>query len=159
MAELESRALEAITERCGNLVNNLKNYPNELQACIFNKSMGCLYSVLHERKLANTLINAKVNESRNESRNVRALEEESIGNLRISIDYEKAQFSKIETEVMENMIRLVEDGEAENLYEKIAQIIIIDVETVVAIVGQIRQKMIQKKLVKQRSDGGYEFSD
>ncbi|MCI9177864.1 MAG: hypothetical protein HFJ28_04765 [Clostridia bacterium] len=155
IAELESRALEAITERCGNLVNNLKNYPDELRACIFNKSMGCLHSVLHEGNLVNSLASAKVNESRNS----RVVEEQYVGGLRNSINYEKAQFSKIETEVMENMIRLVEGGESENLYEKIAAIIIIDVEMVVDIVEQIKQKMLQKKLVRQRSDGGYEFSD
>ncbi|MCI9365606.1 MAG: hypothetical protein HFJ54_03135 [Clostridia bacterium] len=78
-------------------------------------------------------------------------------NLRSNVDYKKAEFDSAEEEIMECMITLIEEGEADSLYSKISAITGIEEEAVMGIIHSIRQKMIQNKIVKRRKNG-YEFS-
>ena len=79
--------------------------------------------------------------------------------LRELVDYEKAEFSQDETEIMEYMIRLIEEGEADDLYSKIAESFGMDEDEVLENIASIRKKMIQKGIVRENEiRGGFEFN-
>lgn len=83
--------------------------------------------------------------------------EDELGNLRDTVDYKKAEFNEAEEEIMECMITLIEEGEANGLYSKIADVTGIEEDDVMGIIHSIRQKMIQNKIVRKRQNR-YEFS-
>ena len=117
-AEIESKALEIILTRCGNLVHNLSNNSDLLRGAIFSKTMKCLRSELRKMDM-NTLsltytygdddrnaIQRDIPVRDNASEHYYNTEGYRLGDR---IDYEKAQFDKQETQVMKCMIRLVEE--------------------------------------------------
>ena len=73
------------------------------------------------------------------------------------IDNERVQFNEAEQEIMECMIRLVEEGEADELYEKIALVLGIEQCEVMNSIHSIRRKMIEKKIVRKGKE--YRFND
>lgn len=166
-AELESKSLEIILNKCGNLVYNLSNNPDTLKAAIFNKTMKCMRSELQKIDMHTLSLTYAYGESNTDIRqrdiairdNVSEYyEDRESDSLEHKIDYEKAQFSKQETQVMKCMIKLVEEGESDNLAEKVARIIIIDEEELLLIMAGIREKMLQSRVVTVRADGKHVFT-
>ncbi len=166
-AELESKSLEIILNKCGNLVYNLSNNPETLKAAIFNKTMKCMRSELQKIDMHTLSLTYAYGESNTDIRqrdiairdNVSEYyEDRESDSLEHKIDYEKAQFSKQETQVMKCMIKLVEEGESDNLAEKVARIIIIDEEELLLIMAGIREKMLQSRVVTVRADGKHVFT-
>ena len=162
--ELQSLSLELIVNQCGGLVDNLQENHDALRGAIINRTSKCLYSVAKPKPLSITQTHtsktgvtftqdSEIPYDLNES----PYESDEQTSLQGAVDYKKAEFNTAEEEVMECMIRLIEEGEADDLYKKIAQSIFMEEAEVLEIMHSIRQKMIQNKLVKQSARGGYEF--
>lgn len=117
-SELESKALEIILTKCGNLVYNLSNNSDLLGAAIFRKTMKYMQSELRKMD-RNTLSLTYIYQGY--SRNYKQMdipirdnasafcEDREFCRLEQHINYKKAQFDKEETQVMRCMVRLVED--------------------------------------------------
>ena len=155
--ELESRALEIIVTKCGNLVNNLSRHPQILKSALFTKTVKYLKPMIKDN--SNISLTLYDKDEKVKQRDIRTDQKFYEGTLSERIDTKRAGFNNAETEIMEYMVRLVEEGEANDIYEKIAEIMGIDEEEVIDIVEGIREKMIQKEIVKHRESGGYEFID
>ncbi len=110
-AELQSMALEIILTKCGNLTYNLSHDIESLRAAMINKTIRYLYSAIEKRDI-NSLTNyGNVDNYIGQidipvADNVQTFEDEGLAS---SIDYKKAKFSEIETQVMQCMVRLVEE--------------------------------------------------
>lgn len=163
-AELESRALEILLTKCGNLVYNLSFLPEVLMATMAKKTLNYLYAVENEYNMLSLTVDKGY---KNGTRIIRQMDipveenwelDEEQRSLEDVVDYKKAKFSDDETLVMRCMIRLVENGEADDLTQKVAKIIIMDEEELCMIIARIRTKMLQNKLVTVRANGGYEFA-
>ena len=113
-AELESRALEIMLTKCGNLVYNLADNPDKLRAAMFNKTIAYLYSVVKETNAISLTIapESKSGKQTTMQRDIPVkdnVQGEENSQLESSIDYKKAEFNEEETQVMQCMIRLVEE--------------------------------------------------
>lgn len=164
--ELQSLALGLIVNQCGGFVDNLNENQDALRGSIINRTTKYLYSVAETKAMSITQTHTSragitftsdneiahdANENPYESDN-----QEST--LQDTVDYQKAQFDSVEAEVMECMIRLIEEGEADDLYKKIARNVVMEEEEVLQVIHSIRQKMIQNKLVKQHEGRGFIFN-
>lgn len=164
--ELQSLSLELIVNQCGGLVDNLQEYNGALRGAIVSRTTKCLYGVAEPQLLSITLTHTSksgvtfISDSEIEhdvNENPYEIDEEQ-ESLQGTFDYEKAEFSDTEEEVMECMIRLIEEGEADDLYKKIAQNIVMEEAEVLRVIHSIGQKMIQKKLVRESERGRYSFN-
>lgn len=164
--ELSGLATELIMTKCGNLVDNLQDYPNALRGSIVNRTARYLHSVVEQ--------NITISMTRkfySRSGEVEIKDKEYAGDvngdkpyepktsLREVVDYERAEFNQDETDIMNYMIRLIEEGEADDLYEKIAENFGMEVDEVMENIQSIRQKMKDKGLVRENVErGGVEFN-
>lgn len=164
--ELSGLATELIMAKCGNLVDNLQDYPNALRGSIVNRTARYLHSVV-EQNLTVSMTQKFVSRSGE----VEIKDNEYAGDvngdnpydtktsLQGVVDYERAEFDQDETDIMNYMIRLIEEGEADDLYQKIAENFGMEEDEVLETIQSIRKKMIQKKLVRENvRRGGYEFN-
>lgn len=156
LAELESRALEIIVTKGGNVVRQLEHDPEMLSAALAKKARRSLYRIIGESpiqfsRMYDNLLRVEYPMEIEEEG-----EEESLANR---IHIEEAGFDGIEREVMRTMIELVERGEAGDLYPKISMATGIELEDVMEIVGNVKRKMLEQGIVKQTKRGDYEFGD
>lgn len=163
--ELAGLAMEIIMNKCGNLVENLQDYPSALRGSIVSRASKYLYSVVDQNRTISITQRfvrdgkevIKDNEYSHDVNGENAYEPDE--ELRELVDYEKAEFSQDETEIMEYMIRLIEEGEADDLYSKIAESFGMDEDEVLENIASIRKKMIQKGIVRENEiRGGFEFN-
>lgn len=163
--ELQSLALEQIVNHCGNLVENLQDNKDALRGSIINRTAKYLFGVVERSSLSITQthtsksgITFNSDSQISGDANTTYIQHKQNSNLRSTINYEKAEFDEGETEVMECMIKLIENGEANELYKKVAQSIERNEEEVMEIIHGIRRKMIQKQIVREDKKGEYSFN-
>lgn len=155
--ELEDETMDIIVNKCGNLVRNLWTCPQVLDACIFNKTYKYLYARTYNSLKSQSI--EILEENRLQKRNnLYTTDDNYEGELEDNVNLRKGGFDDIEQEVMRYMIKLVKEGEAKDIHKKVAEIMEIDEEEIVYIIGNIRQKMIANKLVKTRENGDVEFT-
>lgn len=162
--ELSGLAVEIIMTKCGNLVDNLQDNISAMRGSIVNRTARYLYSVVEQNKtisitqkfINNGEVTIKDNEYAHDVNGEHPYEPDT--SLQEVVDYEKAEFSTDETDIMNYMIRLIEEGEADDLYEKIANNFGMEEDEVLEVIQSIRQKMIQKNIVRENRSGGYLFT-
>ncbi len=157
LAELESRALEIIVTKGGNIVRQLEDNTEMLNAALVSKAKKSLYNEIGESPIRFSRLYDNLTTS--EYGIAPSYVEEEERKLSEKIDMKEAGFSSAEQEVMSTLIELVERGEANGLMGKVAYITGIEIDEVMEIVETIGQKVLDKGIVKQRGSAGFEFAD
>ena len=154
--ELESLATQIMVDTCGALVNNLSHNPNALTGSMFNYTYKVMKGMLKKQTTSLTVINK--DDGTREEREVKS-EDTALEDTEINVNYRNAGLTNEEKDVMQCMVSLVEQGEAYQLNQRVAEILGIESEDVEDILSKIREKMIDNKIVEINSKGGVEWRE
>ncbi|MCL2342140.1 MAG: hypothetical protein FWC53_03750, partial [Firmicutes bacterium] len=154
--EVQSTALEIIMSKCGNLVYNLKENQALLNACIFNK----VYKILRGYEFAGLSLSLTIVEGEEEKqRDIKCDPNvEGVVIAKLGIDLRGAELSGEETEIMNELVDVMNNGETTDYFGEIARRMGMDFEEVANIIEGIRGKMIKSGTVRERN-GAYEFCE
>ena len=154
--ELESIALEIMINRCGGIANNFSHNPDVLYGSMFNYTLKTMKGHIGKQTISLTVVDPK--DGTRKEQEVKSedivFEDTEVQN----INYKRLGLTNAENDVIQCMVSLVEQGEAFQLNQRVAETLGIELEDVEDLLSTIRQKFIDNKIVRSNRRGCIEWT-